>query len=80
MSENPFSYRQLPLIVVVDLWLVLEFFHFLMFGFMSLDFRQLRLGVFLALVYSIHEEVCVWRFLGCYPRKRQSSPMTSPNL
>ena len=38
------SYRQLPLIIVVDLWLVLEFFLFLMFGFMSHDFRQLRLG------------------------------------
>src|SRR6266404_2056861 len=38
------SYRQLPLIIVVDLWLVIEFFLFLVFGFMSHDFRQLRLG------------------------------------
>ena len=38
------SYRQLPLIIVVNLWLVLEFFLFLVFGFMSHDFQQLWLG------------------------------------
>src|SRR5258707_10556074 len=49
------SYRQLPLIIVVDLWLVLEFFLFSFFFFWCLalchmTFGNSGLGVFLALV------------------------------
>src|SRR5258708_19980012 len=49
------SYRQLPLIIVVDLWLVLEFFLFSFFFFWCsalchMTFGNSGLGVFLALL------------------------------
>src|SRR5258708_25517795 len=57
------SYRQLPLIIVVDLWLVLEFFLFLVFGFMSHDFRQLRLGGVFSISALAHRNI-IWFTVG----------------